>query len=71
MSLLFEAVFEQLHVVLAAVERDSKVVGQTARATIDAQQQQSQKCQTGCEGTHRSFRLLEESQRATRIWRQR
>jgi len=26
-SLLFEAVFEQLHVELAAVERDPKVVG--------------------------------------------
>jgi hypothetical protein len=27
MSMLCEAVFEQLHVELAAVERDSKVVG--------------------------------------------
>jgi len=27
MSMLFEAVFEQLHVVSAAVERDSKVFG--------------------------------------------
>jgi hypothetical protein len=38
MSLLFEAVFEQLQVELGAVERDPKVVGHPARATIDANQ---------------------------------
>jgi hypothetical protein len=66
-------VFEQLHVELAAVERGSKVVGKTAiAATIDArQQQQYQKCKTGCEGGHRNFRLLDEIHHATRIWRQR
>ena len=43
MSLLFEAVFEQLEVDLGAVARDSKIVGQAAvvaaAAAIDARQQ--------------------------------
>ena len=51
MSLLFEAVFEQLEVDLGAVARDSKIVGQAAIvAAIEARQQQSQKCKTGSEG---------------------
>ena len=70
MSLLFEAVFEQLQVELGAIERDPKVVGHPARATIDANQQQSQKCKTDCEGHHKCS-LLAESHHATRIWRQR
>ena len=71
MSLLFEAVFEQLEVDLGAVARDSKIVGQAAIvAAIDARQQQSQKCKTGCEGHHKCS-LLAESHHATRIWRQR
>jgi hypothetical protein len=58
MSLLFEAVFEQLQVELGAVKRDSKVVGYPARATIDAHQQ-SQKCKARCDGGHHQCRLLE------------
>jgi uncharacterized protein YaeQ len=70
-SLLFEAVFEQLQVELTAVERVPKVVGKTAIvAAIDARQQQSQKCKTGCEG-HHNCSLLAKSHNATRIWRQR
>ena len=67
MSLLFEAVFEQLQVELGAAERDSKVVGRPAIATIDANQQQSQKCKAGCEGHHKC-RQLAESYHVTRIW---
>ena len=40
MSLLFEAVFEQLQVELGAAERDPKVVGRPAIATIDAKKKQ-------------------------------
>ena len=57
MSLLFEAVFEQLEVDLGAVARDSKIVGQAAVvAAKGARQQQSQKkCKTGCEGGYRNL----------------
>ena len=61
MSLLFEAVFEQLEVDLGAVARDPKIVGQAAVVAaieIEAHQQQSQKCKTGCEGGHRNCGLL-------------
>ena len=59
MSLLFEAVFEQLEVDLGAVARDSKIVGQAAVvAAKGARQKQSQKCKTGCEGGHDSCGLL-------------
>jgi hypothetical protein len=61
MSLLFEAVFEQLEVDLGAVARDPKVVGQAAVVAvieIEAHQQQSQKCKTGREGGHRNCGLL-------------
>ena len=60
MSLLFEAVFEQLEIDLGAVARDSKIVGQAAVvAAKGARQQQSQKkCKTGCEGGHRNCGLL-------------
>ncbi len=60
MSLLFEAVFEQLEVELGAVARVSKHVGHAAvMATIGARQQ-SQKCKTRCEGegVHRNCGLL-------------
>ena len=74
MSLLFEAVFEQLEVDLGAVARDPKVVGQAAVVAaieIEAHHQQSQKCKTGCDGGPHNFRLLDESHHVTRIWRQR
>ena len=59
MSLLFEAVFEQLEVDLGTVARDSKIVGQAAVvAAKGARQKQSQKCKTGCEGGHGSCGLL-------------
>ena len=61
MSLLFEAVFEQLEVELGAVARDPKIVGQAAVvAAIEANQQKSQKCETRCEGegVHRNCGLL-------------
>ena len=59
MSLLFEAVFEQLEVDLGAVARDPKIVGQAAVvAAMEAHQQQSQKCKTGREGGHRNCGLL-------------
>ena len=59
MSLLFDAVFEQLEIDLGAVARVSKIVGQAAVvAAKGARQQQSQKCKTGCEGAHRNCGLL-------------
>ena len=66
MSLLFEAVFEQLEIDLGAVARDSKIVGQAAVvAAKGARQQQSQKCKTSrnqksCnqKGGHRNCGLL-------------
>ena len=59
MSLLLEAVFEQLEVDLGAVARDPKVVGQAAVvATMEAHPPQSQKCKTGCEGGHCNCGLL-------------
>jgi 3-hydroxyacyl-CoA dehydrogenase len=60
MSLLFEAVFEQLEVELGAFARVSKHVGHAAvMATIGARQQ-SQKCKTRCEGegVHHNCGLL-------------
>ena len=59
MSLLFDAVFEQLEIDLGAVARVSKIVGQAAVvAAKGARQQQSQKCKTGCEGGYRNCGLL-------------
>ena len=70
MSLLFDAVFEQLEIDLGAVARVSKIVGQAAVvAAKGARQQQSQKkCKTGCEGGYRNCGLLEDRNNRNCRW---
>ena len=62
MSLLFEAVFEQLKVELSAFARVSKNVGHSAVVATISARQQSQKSKTRCEGkgVHHNCGLLKD-----------